>query len=163
MMKRTSQIAVLLFLMNGLSAQYLPNRTPASNGGEEVASTRKLAPEEWNGKVGEDGKIPEFGHIIEREEDSIQVIVWNNRIRAYFLDEEDLVMEPPVDLITIRANFPAKEGEFIRLTPRGNYLEGNLFLRPPFTFAAALTVHYNEEDREKEIHSFSFYQDYIKN
>lgn len=126
------------------------------------ASTTELSPSAWDGRVGPDGRIPEFGHTIDRGEGFLQVIVWENRLRAYFMDKEKVVIDPPFQLLTARLNIRGRDDEFVRLTARDQYLQGNLFLRPPFLFHTVLRLHEEGDDSEDEVHGFMFNQETYK-
>ncbi len=136
--------------------------SPTDSGKETGASTVEMNPSTWDGRISPDGRIPEFGHTLQRGEGYLQLIVWEGRLRAYFLDKEKVVIDPPFQLLTARLTIRGRDNEFIRLTPRGQFLQGNLFLRPPLIFHTVLRLHEEGDDSEDEVHGFMFNQEFIK-
>lgn len=154
----------LLWLLAGCFAfgQYSSSQNAKEEPSAEGPSTRDLDPKDWDGEVGEDGKIPELGHVLEVGKEFIQVFVWNNRLRVYFLNEEEQVVEPEVDLVTARLDMRGRDDEFVRLLPEETHLQGNLFIRPPFIFHTVLRVQHTDKDKKDEVYSFMFSQEYFK-
>lgn len=157
-MIKLSLTALPGFLALGLLAGgHLLFSTVAAETGEDAGpSTRELDPNQWNGQVGEDETIPEFGHVIAVGDASIQFCVWQNRLRLYFLDEEDKVLDPDASLATVRLVTRREQNRFIRMLPRGKYLESSELIRPPHTFFVVLNIHRDGEDTEA--HTFQFSQ-----
>lgn len=153
-MKAVFSILATFLLALGLAAQEATTPAPPD--------TRELPPEEWDGEIGADGRIPELGHYVAYEDGEVNFRVWNNKTRVYFLDKDGVVVEPPYDLVTANLRIRGDRDPFIRMANRGMYLEGREFLRPPFIFFTVLRLQDSEGDREDEVYSFMFSQDYIK-
>lgn len=161
-MKFCRLIAFLWVILScSLLGQYSSVQNNNANPQEGGPSTRELDPTKWDGEVGKDGQIPVLGHIIEVGEEFIQVLVWNNKLRVYFLDAEEVVVEPKVDLVTARLDILRDDDVFLRLRPQGLYMEGVEFLRPPFIFRPTILRIQKSGDEEDDIYSFGFKQDYI--
>lgn len=148
----TLPLAIFLVLFSGQSAGANAPQAP----GADAESSRKQDPSTWDGTVGEDNRIPEFGVVVNSGEGKIQFCVWKNRLRLYFLDEEDLLMEPEVGLVTARLAIRGRRNQFIRLLDRGNFMESSDVIRPPHTYFVTLTIH--RDGQENEVHSFQFHQ-----
>ena len=132
-----------------------------TSNGEEL-DTSKLPPEEWDGAVGEDGRIPELGQYFDYEEGQVNFRVWKNKTRVYFLDEEGLVMDPPFDRVSAKLRIRGDRDPFIRMANRGQYLEGPEFIRPPFLFHTVLRLQHSEGELEDQVFTFMFRQDFIR-
>ena len=157
------RLAIALpWLLSGclLFGQYSNNSQGNEKSSAEGPSTREMDPSEWDGKVGEDGRIPEIGKVIETGEGYLQFMVWENRLRTYFFFFFYVVQEPEVDLVTARLDMRGRDDEFVRLLSEEKYLRGNLFIRPPFIFHTVLRIQYLDKEKEDEVNTFMFSQEY---
>ncbi len=114
----------------------------------------------WDGKVTEDMLIPKLGYTTKFGEGYVNFRIWDNRMRVYFLDENEKVIEPPVGVITVQADITNRDNEFDRLVSKGDHLEGRVFYRPAYIMRIIARIK-GPEGGDDIVKTFMFRQDYI--